>query len=224
MSNNVFREAPTSPRLTIYFDDNHNGDGLATLEDYKAILEKHFIGTQFQDVMEWCSGPAFVGFTFLAEGIFRNLVCADIEADVERSINKTLEHKPNYKHRVKFIHSDCFDNIDQKFDLIVGNPPHFIDDSSQEYKTFLKRNIIHKTEYDCDRTAIDWDWAGHKKFFQQVRQHLKPGGYVILNENAQGATEETFEEMIAESGLQKYAVHASTNPSRPFYWYMILKG
>ena len=224
MSTSEFREAPTNPRLSVYFDNNHNGDGLATLEDYKAILNKYFLGTQFQNVMEWCCGPAFVGFTFLAEGIFRNLTCADIEADVERSINETLKHKQNYNHRVKFIHSDCFDNIDQKFDLIVGNPPHFIDDTTEEYKTFLERNIGHKTEYDCERTAIDWNWQSHKKFFNQVREHLNPGGYVILNENSQGATEETFEQMIAKSGLQKYAVYRSTNPSRPFYWYMILKG
>lgn len=224
IDNTNWKEVNTSNRLTIHFDSKHNGDGISTIDDYRFILNKYFMGTQFQNVMEWCCGPAFVGFTFLADGVFRKIVCTDIEADVERSINQTLKHKPSYTDRVEFVNSDCFDSIDQKFDLIVGNPPHFVDDLSMDYKDFAERNSHHKSDYDLQRTAIDKNWDSHRKFFAHVKEHLNPGGYVILNENAQGATEETFEQMIADSGLQKYAVHKSNNPTRPFYWYMILKG
>ena len=48
----------------------------------------------------------------------------------------------------------------------------------------------------------DPDWRVHRGFFRDVARHLKPGGVVVLQENNDGSTPETFAPMIADAGLR----------------------
>jgi len=83
-------------------------------------------------------------------------------------------------------HSDNLAGIPpfEKWDLVVGNPPHFPDEHAGSL-------ILH-----------DPGWQIHREFFSQVGDHLKPGGVIVLQENSEGSTAESFREMIEKAGLE----------------------
>jgi hypothetical protein len=83
-------------------------------------------------------------------------------------------------------HSDNLVGIPlfEKWDLVVGNPPHFSDEHAGSL-------ILH-----------DPGWRIHREFFSQVGAHLKPGGVIVLQENSEGSTAESFREMIEKAGLE----------------------
>ena len=107
--------------------------------------------------------------------------------------------------KVAVYHSDNLDNIpaSEQWDLVVSNPPHFIDSG------------IGQLRYH------DPDWRVHRGFFGAVARHLKPGGVVVLQENNAGSTPDTFTGMIADAGLktvfEQDASPTRTTDSRMFY-------
>ena len=70
--------------------------------------------------------------------------------------------------RVAVYHSDNLDDIppSEQWDLVVGNPPHFVDISPGELR-------FH-----------DQDWKLHRRFFATIGGLLKPGGVIVLLEIA----------------------------------------
>jgi 23S rRNA G2069 N7-methylase RlmK/C1962 C5-methylase RlmI len=74
-------------------------------------------------------------------------------------------------------------NASEQWDLVVGNPPHFVDISPGELR-------FH-----------DEDWELHRRFFATIGRFLKPGGMIVLLENNRGSTAETFRSMIEAAGL-----------------------
>ncbi|MEK8173006.1 hypothetical protein NKH77_40390 [Streptomyces sp. M19] len=77
--------------------------------------------------------------------------------------------------RVAFHLSDCFARVppEARFDLVVGNPPHA--DSRDG-----------DTDYRRRHSPLIWSDAGweiHRRFYAQVRERLRPGGSVVIQEN-----------------------------------------
>src|SRR5262249_53573891 len=88
----------------------------------------------------------------------------------------TLARNPSAE-RVTVYHFDNLEAIpaSEQWDLVVGNPPHFVDVSPGELL--------------------------HRRFFTTIGRFLKPGGMIVLLENNRGSTAETFRAMIEQAGL-----------------------
>ena len=54
-----------------------------------------------------------------------------------------------------------------KFDLVVGNPPYYNDDTP-----------VDDLQY---RLSIDKDWNIHKEFFDNITKYLMPGADLLLS-------------------------------------------
>ncbi len=150
-------------------------------------------------VFEWCAGPGFIGFAMLGYGFCDTLCLADINPEAVEACQLTVTQN-GLAERVTIYRSDNLDGIppDERWDLVVGNPPHFADVSPGELR-------FH-----------DEHWNLHRGFFANVGRFLKPGGMIVLLENNQGSTAETFRAMIERAGLHIVFVHNCEGRRTPY--------
>lgn len=165
--------------LKVFYEKRFDGGG--TTFGFNAIT-KPIISDyiqEFSDVLEMCSGPGFIGYTLLKKKKANRLVLSDINIDLYPSIQETNES--NKLQNVEFILSDCFDTISEenKFDVIVSNPPHFKTMRPDGYRSREEKLI-----------SLDFDMEFHKKLFDSAHKFLNPNGKIILIENCDGVTEE----------------------------------
>jgi hypothetical protein len=78
-------------------------------------------------VFEWCAEPAFIGFSMLGHGLCEALCLADINPMAERACRRTIADN-GLGGRVTVYHSDNLSAIpiEEWWDLVVGNPPFFV--------------------------------------------------------------------------------------------------
>jgi len=153
---------------------------------------------------EWCSGPGFIGFSMLGSGLCETLCMSDINPAAVASCKNTVSAN-KLDDRVSVYQSDNLKNIpaSEKWNLVVSNPPHFVD------------------QYEGDIRAHDPDWRIHREFFATVGDHLADDGVIVLQENNRGSVVETFRSMIEQSGLQivfSHGDHPTLTKDSSFYF------
>ena len=103
---------------------------------------------------------------------------------------------------------DTLDNVEQQFDLVVGNPPHW---STEEYARQAVQAINNGQQLNdrVRQVLVDKDWAVHKSFFKNMKRLLKPDGHILLQENSTGSDPRMFNDMLKGTGL-KVLSHADS--------------
>jgi len=146
-----------------------------------------------KDCLEMFAGPGYIGNALFEEGIVENVAYADINPQAVEYCNT------NYPDSQVF-ESNCFDNVQGEYDLIVGNPP---------WHNNMPYAYIHQDiQSDVNALkAVDIDWNIHKKFFSQAIDYLTDDGIIILIESAFGSNEEVFKPMAYKHGLELYKHH-----------------
>lgn len=161
-----------------------DGGGRGFGQDYSRVLAEIGIpgcGRLF----EFCSGPGYIGYSLLSKGFCGHLVLADINPIAAEAARKTAEFN-GIQPLVTIYEADGLAGIpsSEKWDLVVGNPPHFLN-WSRDSRLLLSE---------------DREWSIHRAFYLSVRKFLNPGANVLLQENAIGSSPEIFEPMIREGG------------------------
>ncbi len=158
-----------------------DGGGSSFGQDYIRVLTE--IGLEGSGrLFEFCAGPGYIGYSLLARGFCKRLTLADVNPVAVQAAKKTADFN-NIAHQVTVYLSNGLDQIPdtEKWDLVVGNPPHFLD---------------WNKELRCE----DPEWQLHKAFYSQVRRFLNPGARVMLQENTLGSSAEIFAPMIRAGG------------------------
>ena len=139
---------------------------------------------------EWCSGPGFIGFSLLGHGLCETLCLSDINPAAVSSCQHTVRVN-KLSDRVTVYQSDNLKTIprSEMWNLIVSNPPHFVD------------------QYEGDIRAHDPEWRIHRDFFETIGNHLAEEGVIVLQENNRGSTVDTFRHMIEQSGFEIFFTH-----------------
>ncbi len=163
-----------------------------------------------QRVFEWCAGPGFIGFSLLAHGLCESLCLADVTPGAVRAARLTVRRN-GLGRRVSVYRSDNLKQVpaDERWTLVVGNPPHFDDDTFAD-----------------DIRSYDRDWHLHREFFRDVGRFLAPGGVIVLQENNEGSTAETFRPMIEAAGLKIVLVEncqERRTPQASFYFVGVVR-
>lgn len=172
--------------IDIYFRPNQNGGGMHFGQDYVSVVSQRY--GRVKKIYEFCSGPAFIGFSLLGAGLCEQLILSDIFAPVKESINKTIREN-ELSSATKFYEMKGVSSLpEHDIDLVVSNPPHFS-------KPVPWLNHIEQRVY------FDNNWEIHKEFYANIKRKLAPNGIILLQENALGSCLNDFEEMIIEAGL-----------------------
>jgi len=160
-----------------------DGGGPGFGQDYKRVLTELGLN-ECGRLFEFCAGPGYIGYSLLASGFCSTLALADVNPVAVEAAKKTAQYN-NIDRKVAIYLSDGLNQIPatEKWDLVVGNPPHFL-----EWKG--------PSQLRCE----DPGWDLHKRFYSQVKQFLNPGARVLLQENALGSKAEDFAPMIREGG------------------------
>lgn len=149
--------------IEVVYRENLHGGGIRFGQQYIPVVKEKF--GHVEHVFEFCAGPGFIGFSLLANNLCDKLTLADINPEAVKVCNETII-KNNLESTVTTYLSDCLDNVPEteKWDLVVGNPPHVFTESEEEYKK--------------DITLYNPQFNIHKKFYRDIRKFLKPTGSI----------------------------------------------
>lgn len=185
--------------IFVCYNDELDGGGISFSKYFLDYLEKNYSSRKFDNCLEWCSGPGFIGFSILSKNICNCLHFLDFYPPVEKCIELSKKINKKYSDRIFFYLSNVLESIPEniKFDLIVGNPPMY---NVDPYKIPVERQRRYKDE----------NWSTHKKFFETVSSFLTDDGVVLLIESSWGSSPNTFEPYINKN-LLNIKNHVSLN-------------
>jgi len=184
--------------IRVHYKDHLDGGGRTSGLGYLSLFRDLNLPRQ-QRIFEWCAGPGFIGFALLGYGFCETLCLADVNPEAIKACRRTVAEN-KLADRVAIYLSDNLETVApaEQWDLVVGNPPHFPDQSF------------------CELRYCDMDWNLHRNFFRTVGRFLKPGGVVVLLENNYGSTAETFREMADEAGFSMIFVQGCERRRTPY--------
>jgi hypothetical protein len=151
----------------IEFTDDLDGGGRLLAPIFGELLKDFRVHTLY----EWCSGPAWIGFWLLKLGICKELVVSDINPKAIEHVKRTAR-KLGYP--VRAYVSDNLANIpvNEKFDLVVSNPPNY-------------QNIQKTHRYGYLRDDLrpsDLNWTVHQGFYRNIAKYLRKNSRMFISE------------------------------------------
>jgi 16S rRNA G966 N2-methylase RsmD len=173
--------------ISVYWTLELDGGGRSFGQHFVPIVQ-NMIG-KVHRIFDFCAGAGFIGFSLLASGLCETLCLADINPAAVDAALKTVKEN-GLEDKVTVYLSDCLKSIPEheRWDLVVGNPPHF--------------RVASEAEYQEDIIRFDPGWRIHEAFYGDVSRFLQPHGSVILLENYSGSNESTFTTLIEQGGLE----------------------
>ncbi|NQZ29489.1 MAG: peptide chain release factor N(5)-glutamine methyltransferase [Mycoplasmatales bacterium] len=120
-------------------------------------------------VLDLCSGSGYIGLA-IKKMTKANVVASDIskEAIEQININKQIN-----KLNIEVIESDLFENINDKFDVIISNPPYIPD------KKILSNSVLDHEPHLALFGGSDGNDL-YKKIINEYELFLNPGGIILF--------------------------------------------
>ena len=181
--------------IAVFDRPEHHMGGLAFGRGVPRVLNELGIG-RCRRLFEFCAGPGYVGYSLLAAGWCETLVLADIDPAAVAAARRTASHN-GLEDRVTVYESDVLDDIpgSEEWDLVIGNPPHFLPDPARH----------------PSMKVFDSDWQVHERFYAAAKWYVRSGGLVIMSENTAAADPELFADMIRRGGGNPVVNHPGTD-------------
>jgi len=122
-------------------------------------------------VLDLCTGSGCIGISISLARPDINTTCSDIS---QGALSIAKQNAETLGAKVKFIQSDLFENIPDKYNIIVTNPPYVDHDWSWLNHKSLNHEPAQALYADNHGLAII------KRILKQARNHLKPNGKLFL--------------------------------------------
>lgn len=141
---------------------------------YKVIEYIKSINKNNIKILDLCTGSGIIGITLGKELEFKSLevVASDIS---EEALKVAKENAIMNEAEVKFIQSDIFENINEKFDIIVSNPPYI----AYNDKKTMEDNVLN---YD-PHLALFAEEDGmyfYREIVENAKEYLEEDGLVFF--------------------------------------------
>ena len=141
---------------------------------YKVIEYIKSINKNNIKILDLCTGSGIIGITLRKELGFKSLevVASDIS---EEALKVAKENAIMNEAEVKFIQSDIFENINEKFDIIVSNPPYI----AYNDKITMEDNVLN---YD-PHLALFAEEEGmyfYREIVENAKEYLEEDGIVFF--------------------------------------------
>lgn len=125
-------------------------------------------------ILDLCTGSGIIGITLKKEleEFDVKILASDISS---RSLTVAKENASSLKADISFVESDLFSNIQDKFDIIVSNPPYIAHDD----KKTIKENVLN---YD-PHLALFADEEGiyfYRNIIEKSRPYLNEKGIMFF--------------------------------------------
>ncbi|MDD5428924.1 MAG: peptide chain release factor N(5)-glutamine methyltransferase [Candidatus Omnitrophica bacterium] len=124
-------------------------------------------------VLDLCTGSGNIAIALTKSVSDCKIVASDISEealDVARSNARRL----GVSGRITFIHSDLFTDINDKFDIIVSNPPYI---AKFEFET-LQEEVLREPRIALDGGDDGLDF--YRKIIEAAPSYLKSGGHILF--------------------------------------------
>ncbi len=153
--------------------------GVSPVGDETQIIARHAKALQPKTALDMGCGTGFISIYLKKQGI--DCEAADINPN---AIELTKDNAKKNNIELQIYHSDLFQNISKKYDLITFNAPYGNTSSAKSSKVleFIKSFIPKKTII----TKISYYFIRNKrkeltrKFIEQAQSHLNENGKCIL--------------------------------------------
>ena len=141
---------------------------------YKVIEYIKSINKNNIKILDLCTGSGIIGITLRKELGFKSLevVASDIS---EEALKVAKENAIMNEAEVKFIQSDIFEDINEKFDIIVSNPPYI----AYNDKITMEENVLN---YD-PHLALFAEEDGmyfYREIVESAKEYLEEDGLVFF--------------------------------------------
>ena len=141
---------------------------------YKVIEYIKSINKNNIKILDLCTGSGIIGITLRKELESKSLevVASDIS---EEALKVAKENAIMNEADVKFIQSDIFENINEKFDIIVSNPPYI----AYNDKITMEDNVLN---YD-PHLALFAEEDGmyfYREIVENAKEYLEEDGIVFF--------------------------------------------
>ena len=125
-------------------------------------------------ILDLCTGSGIIAITIKKEleQVSVDVIASDIS---EEAIEVAKENARFHEATIKFIKSDIFYNIDDKFDIIVSNPPYI----DRKDEVTMLDNVL---KYD-PHLALFAEEEGlyfYRKIIEQAKDYLKENGVMFF--------------------------------------------
>ena len=214
----------------IFYTPETNGGGDYFFTEYYDLVSQ-FYG-RVGHLLEWCSGPGFIGYGMMACNMCDHLTLLDkfepaidiAKKTAENSFIKIIDvadtekvHHRRVFPRTTLHHSDtCSVLSDHKIDLVVGNPPHF-ECKEDAIKALSKLGGTPLFNDHLSEILLDSNWDAHRDMFDEVSTRLSDDGIICLQLHSGGSSPDTFKSMIEESGMRITATFDSAKYDDIYY-------
>lgn len=125
-------------------------------------------------ILDLCTGSGIIAITLKKEleQVSVDVIASDIS---EEAIEVAKENAQFHDAIIKFIKSDIFNNIDDKFDIIVSNPPYI--DCKDEVT--MQDNVL-KYDPHLALFAKEEGMYFYRKIIEQAKDYLKENGVMFF--------------------------------------------
>ncbi|SJZ62896.1 peptide chain release factor N(5)-glutamine methyltransferase [Mycoplasmopsis verecunda] len=108
-------------------------------EELILLVEQYYKDANNIDVLDMCTGSGFIAIALKHENKTWNITASDIDLEAINQCNINAKENNVY---INIIQSDLFQNINQKFDVIVSNPP-YIQESEHLADSVINYEPLH---------------------------------------------------------------------------------
>ena len=125
-------------------------------------------------ILDLCTGSGIIAITLKKEldQFSIDVLASDIS---EEAIKVAKENAQSHDATIKFVKSDIFNNIDDRFDIIVSNPPYI----DRKDEVTMKDNVL---KYD-PHLALFAEEEGmyfYRKIIEQANDYLNENGVMFF--------------------------------------------
>lgn len=187
--------------IKLNFPQHVDGAGEMYCEELLALIDR--TGKEkYSRALDWCAGYGPFGFELLDKKRADFVVFQDIyDVAINTCVTNALEN--NLSSQIgTYICSKISDLPEnEKFDLVVGNPPH------SNTSMYLEKNVLFE---NTKRLIVDENHEIHKEFLQNIYKYLINGADIYFTA---GSTFNSFIQWAVEGNLnfQNYYENKENN-------------
>lgn len=190
--------------FAVYYTNETNGGGNGIGDEYFDLIMQRYPDRTFDRALEWCAGPGFIGYGLLSLDLCKHISFNEIFQPALDMLALSKLRNPEFSDNINIYPGSTLDLIpqDEKFDLVVANPPHFLSNADAGMKLGYHRQGMTVSGH-LSEILVDANWEAHENFYNKIKSRLSKDGIILIQENQSGSTRRSsdFKVMIENAGL-----------------------